>query len=180
MKVAVLSESPADEAALRILVDAILGIETEPIDPPPLRSRGWPSVRNVMPTVIKHLYYQTDADAFLMVADSNGSPVHQSTHEVPGGADEQCRLCKLRQGVTTVRSQFRAVATRRPLRIAVGLAVPAIEAWYRCGIDPHATEAAWDRDLQSGVRPRHRIQTLKQTVYETERPPPSARNEACL
>ena len=29
MKVAIFSESPADEAALRVLVDALLGIETE-------------------------------------------------------------------------------------------------------------------------------------------------------
>ena len=40
MKVAVLSESPADEAAIRILIDGILGRPTQPADMPPIRTRG--------------------------------------------------------------------------------------------------------------------------------------------
>jgi hypothetical protein len=44
LKLAVLSESQADEAAVRLFVEAILQIQTQPIGLPPLRSRGWPSV----------------------------------------------------------------------------------------------------------------------------------------
>jgi hypothetical protein len=55
MKVAVLSESPADEAAIRIMVDRLLGQETHPVALPPLRSRGWPSVREILPSVYKAL-----------------------------------------------------------------------------------------------------------------------------
>ena len=40
MKVAVLSESPADEAAIRILIDGILGRPTQSADMPPIRTRG--------------------------------------------------------------------------------------------------------------------------------------------
>jgi hypothetical protein len=34
------------------------------------------------------------------------------------------------------------------LKIAIGLAVPAIEAWLLCGVDPHITEAAWINGLK--------------------------------
>ncbi len=39
MKVAVLSESPADEAAIRILLDGILGRPTQSTDIPPIQTR---------------------------------------------------------------------------------------------------------------------------------------------
>lgn len=83
MTLAVLSESQAEEAAIRILVNGILGRETRPVAGPPLRSRGWPSVLNVLPSVLKHLYYRTDAEAFVVVVDSNTSPVHQIGHNLP-------------------------------------------------------------------------------------------------
>jgi hypothetical protein len=71
MKVVVLSESSADEAAIRVLVNGILGRETEDVPSLPLRSRGWPSVIKVLPTVIKFLYYRTDAEALVVIADSD-------------------------------------------------------------------------------------------------------------
>ena len=43
MRVAILSESGADEAAMRILVDAILGITTVPVAIQ-LVTRGWPDL----------------------------------------------------------------------------------------------------------------------------------------
>ena len=74
MKVAILSESSADDAALRILVDGVLGVRTEEIDlSGTLRSRGWPAVRTVLPVVLKYLQYRTDADGLVVVADSNHS-----------------------------------------------------------------------------------------------------------
>jgi len=42
MKIAVLSESPADVAAIHILIDGLLGRLTQPIEPPQQsRTRGW-------------------------------------------------------------------------------------------------------------------------------------------
>jgi len=35
-----------------------------------------------------------------------------------------------------------------PLKIALGLAVPAIEAWLLCGVEPHVSEAAWINGLK--------------------------------
>lgn len=169
MKLAVLSESAADEAAIRILVEGILGKQTEPAATAPLRTRGWPAVLHVLPAVMKHLHYQTDAEAIVLVVDSNHSPVHQSTHDQPGGADTRCRLCQLQQAADRVRCHLQPVSGRLPLKIALGETVPAIEAWYRGGLDPHVSEAAWLVGLQSGRDP-YTKSGLKQAVYGTDRP----------
>lgn len=168
MKVVVLSESSADEAAIRILVNGILGRETEDVPSLPLRSRGWPSVIRVLPTVIKFLHYQTDAEALVVIADSDDSPVHRSSHDQVGKEEAGCRLCQLRKVVK--ETKLCAVAGRNEMKVAIGLAVPAIEAWYLCGIDPHVSEAAWARKLQQGERITYTRSTLKKSVYGTERP----------
>ncbi|HZP58845.1 MAG TPA: hypothetical protein VFB27_00875, partial [Opitutaceae bacterium] len=64
MNVAVLSESPADEAALRALVEAAFGEPVRPVTYA-LRARGWPSVAQVLPGVIRHLHFHTDADGLV-------------------------------------------------------------------------------------------------------------------
>jgi hypothetical protein len=169
MRVAILSESSADEAAIRILLDGILGKQTEEIKPPQLRSRGWPSVIRVLPTVLKFLHYQTDAEALVVIADSDDSPTHQSTHDEAEGANQQCRLCQLRGVVSVETNNLRPVIGRNQIKTAIGLAVPAIEAWYLCGLDSQINEAAWTRKLQS-ERITYTRRTLKKDVYNTERP----------
>ncbi|HEU4386748.1 MAG TPA: hypothetical protein VFV34_03045 [Blastocatellia bacterium] len=62
-----------------------------------------------------------------------------------------------------------AVAGRQPIKTATGVAVPAIEAWYSCGIDPQVNEAAWNRKLQGEACTYSRL-SLKKNVYGTERP----------
>ena len=169
MTLAVLSESQADEAAIRILVNGILGRETHPVVGLPLRSRGWPSVLNVLPSVLKHLYYRTDAEAFVVVVDSNTSPVHQIGHNLPAAALDGCRFCQLQQAIEQVQSQFAQVHARPRIETAVGLAVPAMEAWYLCGRDARVSEATWANALQSGTFP-YTKSTLKESVYDTDRP----------
>ena len=170
MKVAVLSESPADEAAIRILTDGIIGRQTQPADMPPIRTRGVSSVFTILPTALKHLHYRTDADALVIVVDSDRTPVHRSEHEQEGGADERYRLYKIRRIVGSVLGQLRPVQGRPQIKVAVGIAVPAVEAWYRCGLDPHVTEAAWIAGLTSGRFP-YTTSRLKEDVYGTSRPP---------
>jgi hypothetical protein len=168
MKVAILSESSADEAALRVLVDHLLGVATEAVIPR-LRDRGWPAVRTVLPVVIKHLYYQTDAVGLVVVADSNHTPPHHAGHEQDGAAVGKCRLCELRGVVVRVRRELRQLDYRDPLHVAIGIAAPAIEGWLINGTDHRVTEAAWAR----GLRDRHDPYTkpeLKKAVYGTERP----------
>ena len=169
MKVAVLSESPADEAAIRILIEGIVGRQTQAVDMPPIGTRGVSGVFTILPTVLKHLHYRTDADALVIVVDSDRTPVHKPEHEQAGGADERCRLCKMRQAIDSVLAQLRPVQGRPQIKIAVGIAVPAIEAWYRCGLDPHVTEAAWIASLPSGPFP-YTTNSLKEDVYRTSRP----------
>jgi hypothetical protein len=81
MRLAVFSESPADEAALRILTDGLLGQPTEPADLPALGTRGWPSVRQLLPAVMMNLHYGFHADELVLVVDSDLSPVHLPAHD---------------------------------------------------------------------------------------------------
>lgn len=168
MKVVVLSESSADEAAIRILVNGILGRETQDVPSLPLRSRGWPYVRDVLPTVIKFLHYQTNAEALVVIADSDGSPLHQDAHDRAGGEEPECRLCQLRR--VFKETKLRTVPGRGELKSAVGLAVPAIEAWYLCGVDSHVSEATWARKLTQGERITYTKNSLKESAYGTEHP----------
>lgn len=169
MRVAVLSESSADEAAIRLIINSILGIETQTVSLPPLRTRGWPSVIRVFPSVLSHLYYQTDADALAVVVDSDDSPLHQRTHDGIGSEDMLCRLCQIRKAAAAKLSELRPVLDREKVKTAIGLAAPAIEAWYLCGVDPQVNEATWARRLQ-GESLTYTRKSLKRIVYGTERP----------
>lgn len=168
MKLAILSESPADEAALRVLVGYVLG---EPLHlvTPSLRARGWPSVEQVLPPILRHLHFNTDARGLAVVVDSDDSPVHTEAHEAPGYHHPLCRLCRLRAVFRrTMRNLPPARGRATPLR-AIGLAVPAIEAWLLCGRDPQVTEAAWQAGQERGAAPYTR-RDLKARVYGTMRP----------
>ena len=62
MKIAVVSESPADEAAIKILVDAVVGSESDLYS---LRTRpyGWTKIFELLPNIINGLHYGTDVEA---------------------------------------------------------------------------------------------------------------------
>lgn len=168
MKIAVLSESEADEAVLRVLVEGILGTRTEPVPHIPLRSRGWPAVRNLLPVVLLHLQYRTDADALVVLVDSNHSPVHQASHRTEE-ADTRCRLCELQRSASRTLQGFSPTGEGRLIRVAIGLAVPSLEAWLRCGHDTDVSEAAWQEGLNRKRDPYTRNE-LKNRVYGTDRP----------
>jgi hypothetical protein len=168
MKVAILSESAADEAAIRILVEGLLGEPTEDVGFSGLRSRGWPSVRNVFGAVYKDLWYQSDAEALIVVVDSDEAAIHHPSHAGPVGP-KPCRFCELSQVAQRVRGELRPLASRGPLRVAIGIATPAIEAWYAVGVDPHVNEPTWVKALASRQFP-YRKASLKKLVYDTERP----------
>ncbi|MBX3739177.1 MAG: hypothetical protein KF715_20990 [Candidatus Didemnitutus sp.] len=168
MKLAILSESPADEAALRILVGYALA-EPFALVTPSLRARGWPSVEQVLPPILRHLHFNTDALGLVVVCDSDDSPVHTPEHEAPGYHHPLCRICRLRAAFRrTMKNLPPAHGRRSPLR-AIGVAVPAIEAWLLCGRDDEVTEAAWIAGQESGVPPFSR-RDLKARVYGTTRP----------
>jgi len=177
MKVAYFAESPADQAALTILAEAILGRQIEPVVHAGLRHRGWPTVRTVLRSVLLELHYHTDAEGFVFVVDSNGTPLHIPSHEQPNGRDPKCRLCQLQRIISETQQQVRPRQNQTTLKIALGLAVPAIEAWFLCGVDPHVTEAAWINGLREGRMP-YTKESLKDQIYGTSHPSLAIETEA--
>jgi hypothetical protein len=181
MNIALLSESPVDEAALRVLVEYVLGQKFNQITPS-LRARGWPSVELVLPAILRHLHFNTRADGLVVVVDSDDTPVHTAEHEAPGYYHPYCRICRLRavfrrslKNLPSPRPRFGppdpsypALGRERVLR-AVGLCVPALEAWLLCGRDTSITEAAWIDGQANGRLPFTR-RDLKWKVYGTDRP----------
>ena len=168
MKVAVLSESPGDEAALRAVAAAILG-ERLQFMRPQLRARGWPSVLQVLPAILRHLHFRTDTFGIIVVVDSDDSIVHDASHDEPGRFHPGCRLCLLRAACRQTLKHVPPAHGRAKLRTAVGLAVPAIEAWLLCGKEERVTEDAWIRGQIDGAPPYSRRE-LKQLTYGTVRP----------
>ena len=168
MNVALLSESPADEAALRELVTGVLRVRPRFIAPG-FRARGWPNVAQLLPAVIRHLHFNTDAEALVVTVDADDSVVHGAAHERPGYFHPHCRMCQLRAVHRQTTKKLPPARGRERVLRAVGVAVPAIEAWYLCGRDPAVTEAAWVEGNARGARPYSRAE-LKLRVYATERP----------
>ena len=162
MKVAILSESGADEAAIRLFVEGLLGARTEVPGNLPIRSRGWPAVRDDLATVLRHLHYRSDCEALVVVVDSDRTPVHDPTRC-------ECRLCDLKAVVEGVRRELSPRPALPPIKTALGLAVPQIEAWYLVGRDPHVSEATWS-NARKNRQFAYSSNQLKQEVYSTDRP----------
>ena len=158
MRVAILSESAADEAGLRVIVDALLGFKTIPVDTN-LRSRGWNAVLNVLPATAKKLHYLSDTDALVVVVDSN--------HTYLSGDQPKNRLRDFQALVESCRNQLSPVRGRVPLKIAVGVAAPAIEAWWLCRTHPQISEAAWESGLEERRDPYSKLD-LKKWLYGAE------------
>lgn len=169
MKVVIFSESSVDETAIRNLIQGLLGGDVDCPTVPWLKTRGWPSVLEVLPKVVQYTYYETDARGLAVVVDSDHTPLHRQVHDQTLICHEKCRMCRLRSAVRETQKHLTSVPERGPLGVAIGLAVPAIEAWYRCGVDHGVNEAAWSRALDSGDYP-YDTRRLKQAVYGTDRP----------
>jgi hypothetical protein len=170
MKIAILGESQADEAAFKVLAEAVWGAPLDLLEKHNLRSRGWPSVRKAVGTVIKYLHYRTDAEGLILIVDSNHSAPHHATHNYLTDGENGCRLCEIRRVVQNAIRSLRPIQGRQPLKSAVGIAIPSIEAWLQCGVNSAVTEAAWINGLRSKVEPYSKSQ-LKQNVYGTTHPP---------
>jgi hypothetical protein len=160
MRVAILSESSADEAAIRILAEAVLGCKTVAVVTE-LRSRGWPAVRDVLPAVIRKLHFRAEADGLIVVVDSN--------HTSLGDTSPKNRLQSLRSLAAETMESLRPVPAHPPLRVAVGVASPALEAWLLCHRHQDVGEASWEKGLRENRDPYSRLE-LKKRLYEVERP----------
>jgi hypothetical protein len=163
MRIAIVSESPADEAAIKILVDSIVGSESDLFS---FRTRpdGWTRIFPLLPNIIKHLHFGYEVEGLVVVMDSDESPIHNNTHEEADVENPDCRLCRLRETVRNELSKLRPLPNRPSLKTALGLAVPAIEAWYRAGLDAHVNEVAWNRKLM-GEDVSYDKRSLKKDTY---------------
>jgi hypothetical protein len=176
MQVGILSESPADAAAIKILAQAIINRRIDFLEPRRLRAGGWATALNAAATEYRSLYYNTDALGLIIVLDSDDSPTHEASHSAE--KNPLCRICQVQAKlqVDVVRSR----PNREPLRVAIGTPVPAIEAWYRCGNDPHAAEDRYVRALQSGKQLTAARRQLKRDVYGTDRPSLKTETEVAI
>ena len=178
MKIAVVSESPADEAAIKILVDGIVGEETELVTGARVRPGGWPHVLGVLPNILTALHYRGEADSLAVVVDSDDSPVHAQSHETQRN-DPDCRLCQLRNCVQRCLQRVTPLNNRNALQTAMGLATPSIEAWYLCGSDAHVMEATWSRKLL-GEKVTYDRRSLKVAIYGSNQPTLQGETEAAI
>jgi hypothetical protein len=167
MKVGILSESPVDQAAIRILSEAVLRRQIELIEP-----RGQPTgcgaVLSAVAVELIRIHYHTDGDGLIIVIDSDDTPVHTSNHLVQ--PLDGCRVCEIEAKVRQVRRSLNPRSDKTEVQVAIAVPVPAIEAWLRCGTDPHAAEAPYVRLLQQGAKRPDIRRQLKINLYGTDYP----------
>ncbi|MBN1908435.1 MAG: hypothetical protein JW818_01735 [Pirellulales bacterium] len=119
--------------------------------------------------MLRHLHYRTDADALVVSLDSDGSLSHQPAHDEPDGRAPKCRLCRFREMIDEVQESLRPRAGRGPIETAIGLAVPAIEAWCLVPSEHRVSENEWNLGLQGG-KPPYTKEQLKIWTYGMSRP----------
>lgn len=134
-----------------------------------LEAHSVPGFFSALDGVFRGIHYNSDAEGLVIVVDSDDSELHDLAHDTPGGGGERCRLCRVRKIIAQARKQLKGRQSRPELKVAIGLAVPAIEAWYLVGKEHQIGEAAWIVGLKDGRPPFTRPQ-LKKQVYDTDRP----------
>jgi hypothetical protein len=165
MKIAFFSESTADESALKILISGILEDEIEDTElPNTISRRSSTHLDGLLSAVIQAVYYWTDAEALVVVSDSDDTPVHVGEHDEK--ENNKCRLCQLRKAVAAALTKLNPT---KDFKVAIGVPVPAIEAWYLLGINPQVSSNYWLR-FQNGEKIRYDRKKLKEQVYGTSRP----------
>jgi hypothetical protein len=169
VKIAFFSESPSDQAALAVFAEGLLGEPPEPFNGMDLQGRSVSEVLSTLYGVFRGVHFHSDAQALVVVVDSDDTELHDPAHDAPEDGGRRCRLCEIRKIIEQARQHLGPRQGRPELKVAVGLAVPAIEAWYLVGKKHEVGEAAWKVGLSEGRRPFNRKQ-LKEWVYGTNRP----------
>jgi hypothetical protein len=119
--------------------------------------------------VFQGVHYNSDAEGLVVVVDGDETELHIAAHDKSAGGEDRCRVCQARRIITRAQKQLKARPGRSALKVAIGLAVPAIEAWYLVGKEHQVGEAAWTVGLQAG-KPPFTKRKLKTLVYGTDRP----------
>jgi hypothetical protein len=168
MRIGFFCESPADQAAMAVFAEGILGKPPEPINMD-LEARSVPGFFGALDGVFRGAHYNSDAEGLVVVVDCDDAELHVPAHDTPGDAGDRCRLCRVRKIIALARKQLKPRKGRPELKVAIGTPVPAIDAWYLVGKNHQVGEAAWVAGLASGRAPFTRPQ-LKVLVYGTDRP----------
>jgi hypothetical protein len=169
MKVAILTESEIDDAVVRVFVNALLGEEIE-LHPIAIRERGSSGILQSLPGLYRGLYYSTDVDRLAVVLDSDTSLPHHADHDGPDKSEQRCRLRQIRATIASIQTTLSG-RDRPPIKTAIGLAMPCIEAWLLCGSPGGCgvTETNWIAGLQSNRLP-YRCNELKARLHGNARP----------
>jgi hypothetical protein len=168
MRIGYFCESPADRAAMAVFTEGILGLAPKPISVS-LDTFSLPAFFSALDGTLRNVYYNSDAEALVIVVDCDDTPLHDHAHELGAGGNPRCRFCQLRNIVAQTKAQLKPRHGGQELKVAIGLTVPAIEAWYLVGKNHQVGEAAWKVGLAAGKLPFTRPQ-LKKLVYGTDRP----------
>jgi hypothetical protein len=168
MRIGFYCESPADRAAMAVFAEGILGAAPEPISMD-LEARSYPGIISALDGVFRGVHYGSDAEGFVVVVDCDDSPLHSPDHDAPPGGEPACRFCRAQQIIASARRHLKRRPGQPELKVAVGLPVPAIEAWYLAGKNHEVGEPGWIVGLANGRPPFTRPQ-LKKLVYGTDRP----------
>lgn len=178
MKVAFFSESKADETVLKNFVEEISEAEIEEKDiRKNLQFRSSSHLIKNLPVVIRSVHYSSDADFLVISSDSDDTPVHIAQHETI--ENEQCHLCCLQKIVQKSLAELQDFEGKQMLKIAIGIPVPAIEAWLLFGKNLHVSENYWIR-FQNGEKIRYDRKKLKVELYGGDRIPEVKRIEISL
>lgn len=170
MKLAVVGESDFDRRTVRRLLTAIRGCNVDFIS---LRERptGVAAVVRNLEKSLFESYARPDLDGLVVVVDSDRTePHHEAEHREPT-ARKNCRLCELRAQVDSVMPRLCFRQDHRPFRVALGLAVPSIEAWLAWASDDplgrQVNEAAWRNGLKADQLP-YEVSELKRLVLRQQ------------
>ncbi|MBM4072709.1 MAG: hypothetical protein FJ271_27850 [Planctomycetes bacterium] len=106
---------------------AILGQPLESISMD-LEAHSVPGFFNALDGVFRGVHYNSDAEALIIVVDSDRTEPHELTHDFQKDTGIGCRHCKIAQIIARARNQLKPRQSQAELKIAIGLAVPSIEA----------------------------------------------------
>jgi hypothetical protein len=100
MKIGFYGESRADQAAMAVFAEGILGAAPEPINLD-LEGHGVTSVLGALHGVFCGVHWHSDAEALVVAVDCDDTELHDSSHKEGGG--KGCRLCDARKIISRPR-----------------------------------------------------------------------------
>src|SRR5437868_15260804 len=103
MKIGYFCESPADQAAMAIFTEGILGQPPEPINMD-LEAHSVPGFFRSLDGVYRGVHYNSDAEGLIVVVDSDDAVLHSEAHDAPGVTEDRCRYCQIRKIIQQARN----------------------------------------------------------------------------